>query len=103
MIEPKVSVIINCVKQIITFIHKNGDKVLDKWVATDVIHSGQGTSSDNYGGAARNLDLILKANIPAGYEDTVRIGTNYRSLKTMYAQSLFWCHKNTSLLSDYII
>lgn len=39
--------------------------------------------------------LILKANIPAGYEDMVRIGTNYRSLKTMYAQ------RNTHRLPEW--
>ena len=39
--------------------------------------------------------LILRASIPAGYEDTVRVGTNYRSLKTMYHQ------RNTHRLPEW--
>lgn len=43
----------------ITMIYKNGDPVLDNWTCTGAKVSGQGTSSNEYGYAGRNLDLIM--------------------------------------------
>ena len=51
--DPNIPTIIEC-------IYKNGDPVYDNWVAYDAVHSGQGTSSNNYGASGRNLDLIIK-------------------------------------------
>ena len=44
---------------IIRMIYKNGDPVLDNWTCTGARHSGQGTSSNEYGYAGRNIDLIM--------------------------------------------
>lgn len=44
----------------VQMIYENGDPNLDNWYTEDCVHSGQGTSSNNYGPSGRNLDLILK-------------------------------------------
>ncbi len=49
------------IQSIVECIYKNGDPIYDNWVAYDIVHSGQGTSSNNYGASGRNLDLILKS------------------------------------------
>lgn len=53
------------------FYHKGyetGD--IPRWTAINCRHSGQGTSSNEYGHAGRNLDLIMDK---SGYEDTTGI------------------------------
>ena len=44
---------------IVRQIYKGGDPVYDNWVCTNARHSGQGTSSNKYGYAGRNIRLIM--------------------------------------------
>ena len=58
----------------IEYIYKNGDPILDNWIAYDCLHSGQGTSSNNYGASGRNLDLIIKSNSDFGNSPYIVLG-----------------------------
>lgn len=63
-----------------------GDEYYDNWFFENGYHSGQGTTSDNYGNAGRNVDFLFnsdgvhkpsdKVNAEAGYISQVTLGFN---------------------------
>jgi len=59
---------------IIQQIYKDGDPILDNWTAYNVMHSGQGTSSNNYGAAGRNLDFIMNNSGIDGVDPYIVLG-----------------------------
>ena len=69
------------IQSIVECIYKNGDPIYDNWVAYDIVHSGQGTSSNNYGAAGRNLDLILKSYKDYGNSPYIILGDGSRVSK----------------------
>ena len=62
-------------------IYKNGDPVLDNWICYNAQHSGQGTSSNNYGAAGRNLDFIMNKSGIEGVEPYFELGNGTRADK----------------------
>ena len=64
--------------------YKNGTLPTDNWVAYHAAHSGQGTSSNNYGPAGRNLDLMLK--ITKDKETNAEINSEFKGITIKDAQ-----------------
>ena len=55
-------------------IYAAGDPVLDNWTCYKAQHSGQGTSSNNYGAAGRNLDFIMNKSGIDGVKPYIELG-----------------------------
>lgn len=62
-------------------IYKGGDPILDNWIAYNCQHSGQGTSSNNYGAAGRNLDLIMNKSGLDGIKPRIVLGDGSETTK----------------------
>lgn len=60
-------------------IHADGDPILDNWIFSNGYHSGQGTTSNEYGYAARNLDLIFNCDGIHDPNDKIKADPNYIS------------------------
>jgi hypothetical protein len=81
---------------IVTMRYENGDRYKDNWSCSGAKHSGQGTSSNDYGYAGRNLDLIMEGctfvfgdNSTSDHMTLTRdsVPTNYLNIKVNIASS----------------
>lgn len=60
-----------------------GDEYYDNWLFENGYHSGQGTTSDNYGNAGRNVDFLFNCDGVHKPSDKVSAEANYISQVTL--------------------